>query len=168
MLLKTVRQYQGVGCPVLVVTSTTLPDPLLLELDTLSEVLVLPEEITTSSTFGMGDSLANGIQHIERLDWDAALIALGDMPFVKATTLQQLFNALNTRDVVVPVHDGRWGHPVGFGKAHFPALARLHGDRGGRAILQAANPFELPVNDPGVLLDIDTPEQLNDASMTSQ
>jgi len=44
-------------------------------------------------------------------------------------------------------------------------LLELDGDRGARALL-SANPeqvVEVPVEDPGILLDIDTPQQLDKA-----
>ena len=47
-----------------------------------------------------------------------------------------------------------------FGADHLPALAALTGDHGARDLLQRVAVNLLPVDDAGVLLDIDTPADL--------
>jgi molybdenum cofactor cytidylyltransferase len=61
-----------------------------------------------------------------------------------------------------PAHGGRRGHPVLFAAALFPRLAALSGDSGARALLDDLGPGLALVesDDPGVLLDIDTPDDL--------
>lgn len=115
---------------------------------------------------GMGGSIACGVQALSN-EVDAVLIALGDMPRVAHSSLQALLAAFSTRDqIVVPCCDGRRGHPVLFGVHHFSALRALDGDTGAREILKqhAALVREVPVNDPGVLLDVDTPQDLAGAA----
>ena len=119
---------------------------------------------------GMGASLARGVAALDRLrpPPDGALVALGDMPDVSAAGLEALlaaFQEAGPEAIVVPVHGGRRGHPVLFGAAHLPALRRLAGDRGARAVLEAnaGRVVEVPVDDPGVLRDVDTPAQLERA-----
>ena len=60
--------------------------------------------------------------------------------------------------VVVPVWQGRRGHPVGFRACYFPELCQLSGDSGARAVLQRhrSSLLQLPVDDPAVLRDVDT------------
>jgi molybdenum cofactor cytidylyltransferase len=113
---------------------------------------------------GMGTSLAVGINALPD-GIDAAFIVLGDMPRLKLSTLDQLRHAFgeNGRDIAVPVHDGRRGHPVLFAAGYFPKLAALDGDKGARQLLRE-HPERIeavPINDPGTLLDIDTPEDLS-------
>jgi molybdenum cofactor cytidylyltransferase len=57
---------------------------------------------------------------------------------------------------------GERGHPVGFSAAHREALAALEGDAGARSILisQAQQIVKVPVNDAGILADIDRPGDL--------
>ena len=43
---------------------------------------------------------------------------------------------------------------------HLDALLAMHGDQGARRLLQAYPVQEVPVADPGVLQDIDTPADL--------
>jgi molybdenum cofactor cytidylyltransferase len=54
------------------------------------------------------------------------------------------------------------GHPVGFGAMHGDALAALDGDAGARALIVAASDTvtTLDVDDPGILADVDTPDDL--------
>ena len=60
------------------------------------------------------------------------------------------------------IDQGHRGHPVGFGSLHYERLRALKGDRGARAIVEdhAADGIEMPFDDAGILLDIDTPQDL--------
>lgn len=109
---------------------------------------------------GMGHSLAAGIRTI--MDhWDWVSVGLGDMPFVQVATLealQEAFFSTGAERIVQPVHDGRPGHPVTFPGACFPAMCRLEGDQGARSVLSSSDDLiRHPVDDPGVLDDVDTP-----------
>ncbi|MGB4247506.1 MAG: nucleotidyltransferase family protein [Pseudohongiellaceae bacterium] len=109
---------------------------------------------------GMGHTLAFGMQRIP--DWDACLICLGDMPFIRTDTYEELLAALHSDAITLPQHEGRTGNPAGFGRRFFPALRLVQGDNGGREVLQA-NPEHIrkvAVNDPAIFQDIDTPEDL--------
>jgi molybdenum cofactor cytidylyltransferase len=77
--------------------------------------------------------------------------------------VRSLARALKGRDgVVAPIHDGRRGHPVLFGGDWVPALRALDGDTGAQALIrQAGDRFTaVPVDDAGVLFDVDRPEDL--------
>ena len=89
------------------------------------------------------------------------LFALGDMPQVAGKTMLQVAKALKSREAIaVPVRDGRRGHPVAIGSVHRNALLALTGDRGARPVLakNAANVVEVPVEDEGIFVDVDTQE----------
>lgn len=110
---------------------------------------------------GMGTSLATGANAVFR-EAEAMFIVLGDMPRLKTNTLLTLLAALDLQrghDIVVPVHDGRRGHPVLFAKRYFTRLCALSGDTGARDLLNKhPERFDaVNVDDPGTLLDIDTP-----------
>ncbi len=113
---------------------------------------------------GMAGSLRAGIAAVPG-DCDGALVCLADMPRLTAPILDALIEAFHPeegRAIVVPVHRGRRGHPVLFARAFFPEIMALEGDVGARSVL-AAHPeavVEVAVEDPAVLLDIDTPEAL--------
>ncbi len=110
---------------------------------------------------GMGRSLAWGVAATPSAD--AWLVALGDMPEVAPDTIRSLIRALRAHaPLVAPEFGGRRGHPVGFSRRWYAQLLALDGDRGARDLL-AAHPLELQqirVQDPGVLLDLDYPEDL--------
>jgi len=111
---------------------------------------------------GMGVSLRTVAAALPA-DATGAFVFLGDMPKVAPQTPSSLAAALTRPDgVVVPVHGGRRGHPVLFGATWREALTALGGDEGARALLIAAGTrlVEVEVDDPGVHLDIDRPEDL--------
>ena len=111
---------------------------------------------------GMGSSLANSISELE--NWQAALVILGDMPYIKQETYETLIAAYQTdsKAIIVPVYQGKTGHPVLFDRCYFPELEKISGDQGAKSIIEA-NPqhiINVEVDDPGILLDIDKPEDL--------
>ena len=116
---------------------------------------------------GIGASIAVGIAAL-RADFPAArgwLIALGDMPFVAPKTIRAVADAMEGGDhrddrIVAPSHDGRRGHPVGFGSAFADALSALHGDVGASVVIGSHAVTLVECDDPGVLRDIDTPADL--------
>lgn len=108
---------------------------------------------------GMGASLAAGAAAVPAW-WDGALVLLGDMPLVPAATLAAIAAAVDAPGAIAaPVHAGRRGNPVGFGRAWLPRLAQLGADSGARALLAGAAVTELPAG-PEVLADCDTPAAL--------
>lgn len=112
---------------------------------------------------GMGAALAAAVQaHAQAPGW---VVALGDMPCVAEATVRRVASALAHDDALAaPFHQGRRGHPVGFGRHWGPQLAHLGGDEGARALLrqQAGQITRIDVDDPGCLLDVDTPQDLAD------
>lgn len=112
---------------------------------------------------GMGASLAHGVRAVG--DADAVLIALADMPWILLPTFEAIVAALRRGEqIVVPRHHGKRGHPVGFGRDHFPALTVLGNDEGARLVIANATAIHwIDVDDPGVLRDVDTPNDLDAA-----
>jgi molybdenum cofactor cytidylyltransferase len=113
---------------------------------------------------GMGTSLATGANAVNP-EARAMFVVLGDMPRLQPETLLALLGALDPKgghDIVVPVFDGKHGHPVLFAARYFTRLCALSGDTGARGILNAhpERVSAVPVDDPGTLLDVDTPEDL--------
>ena len=67
---------------------------------------------------------------------DGALILLGDMPKVDAPVLRALMAAFTGADAIcVPVHQGRRGNPILWGKSYFAEMMGLSGDRGAKPLL---------------------------------
>jgi molybdenum cofactor cytidylyltransferase len=114
---------------------------------------------------GMGHSVAFGIAQAKHLyNPDKVVVMLGDMPRVEATTLRTLIQAIN-EDVqaVAPEYKGQRGNPVVFGSMHFEALETCCGDRGAAGVLAPRQIHRVTVTDPGVLGDIDSPDDLEAA-----
>ena len=110
---------------------------------------------------GMGASLACAARAAGEAD--GYLVALGDMPFLRRTSIAALRDALaNGALLVAPYFRTRRGHPIGFSRRFLPDLLSLKGDEGAKRVL-AAHERELvkiPIGDPGVIRDIDTPDDL--------
>ncbi len=114
---------------------------------------------------GLASSLRAGVaalpEHVA-----GALICLADMPRVSAPLLDALIRAFETAPpgtgAVAPIHEGRPGNPALIGRAFFPLVSQLSGDEGARRLLRAAGApvLFLPVDDPGVLYDVDTATDL--------
>ena len=115
--------------------------------------------------YGMGHSLAAGVAAAGTAD--AWLIALADMPAIKDSTLAVLVAQLAAGSALVaPFHNGQRGHPVGFASGLRTELLSLTGDTGAREILvrHAPSLTRLDVDDPGILIDVDTPRDLRRAT----
>ncbi|MBL8445847.1 MAG: nucleotidyltransferase family protein [Zoogloeaceae bacterium] len=116
---------------------------------------------TSAARKGLGCSIAAGVAATaQRTGW---LLVLADMPAIQPTTVATLARQMDAgASAVAPFHEGRRGHPVGFGATWGPALRRLQGDRGARDVLGAAGTglIRLDTDDAGVLQDIDTPTDL--------
>lgn len=111
---------------------------------------------------GMGASLRAAARGLSS-DLSGVFVFLGDMPVIDPATPVRLAEALDGPDrIVVPTHLGRRGHPVLFGARWLPALQALSGDEGARALLESASArlARIPVEDPGIHLDVDRPEDL--------
>jgi molybdenum cofactor cytidylyltransferase len=110
---------------------------------------------------GMAASLVHAIRHSLPHAPAAWLVALGDMPHVAPATLRLLTEALAAgAPIAAPVMGERRGNPVGFGRVHLPALLALEGEQGARSLLQSCPVTVIPVDDPGIFRDIDTPADL--------
>ena len=110
---------------------------------------------------GMGASLACAVRAAG--DAEGYLVALADMPFVRPSSILAVRDALAAgAALAAPYWRARRGHPVGISARFRPVLEGLAGDEGARALLarHAAELIKVPVGDPGVLRDIDRPEDL--------
>jgi len=110
---------------------------------------------------GMGASLACGV--VEARDADGWVVALADMPWIAPATIALVADALVAGAAIAATSRvGVRGHPVGFAKAHYLALAGLTGDEGAKSVLAANRDSVqlIEVTDGGVLRDVDAPGDL--------
>ncbi len=112
---------------------------------------------------GMSTSIIAGMKLIGD-EAPGIMLALADQPFIDSQTINQLLSAFNTGDkgIVIPVYQGRRGHPVIFAARYRDELLRLEGDIGGREIIRCHpdDVLEVAVGCEGVLVDIDTGDML--------
>jgi molybdenum cofactor cytidylyltransferase len=118
-----------------------------------------------AQTTDMADSLSTAIRYAAKFSESSAgfVIALADMPYIKADTIKAIAHALDAgAAIVAPEYQGKRGHPVGFSARFRHELEQLTGDEGARTILKRyADQIKLlECNDPGVLADIDTLQDL--------
>ncbi|MEW6270321.1 MAG: nucleotidyltransferase family protein [Thermodesulfobacteriota bacterium] len=114
---------------------------------------------------GQLSSLKIGLEHLATAAArvDAVVVALVDHPTVRAATVARLLEAADAEPrpaIVVPVHERRRGHPVLFARAVWDELLATPDDAGARAVVRAepARVREVAVADPGILADVDTPD----------
>lgn len=124
------------------------------------DVVVLPEVgAPNHDALGMGYSISAGVA--ARPDAAGWLILPGDMPCVQPATLQAVARQLDRHAVAYAQHKGRRGHPVGFSAELYSELSALRGDEGARRLSARYPAFGVEVDDPGVLVDVDTLDDLD-------
>ncbi len=111
---------------------------------------------------GLSTSIRQGVEAV-RANVDGYLFALGDMPWGRSETIQELCRAFfrgEEGSIVVPKVSGDRGNPVVFSSSYRRELLQLKGDQGARPLVRqhAEKVIEVAVEDPGILLDVDTPE----------
>jgi molybdenum cofactor cytidylyltransferase len=113
---------------------------------------------------GMGASLACGVRAANAArPADGYVVALGDMPFIRASTIAAVRDALaGGAALAAPYFRARRGHPVGIAGRFRAELENLRGDEGAKMLLaaHAGELVKLPVGDPGAIRDIDAPGDL--------
>lgn len=119
------------------------------------DVVVLPDvQSGSKEPVGMGYSIAAGVAaRAHAAGW---LILPGDMPLILPSTLVKVASRLSDHPVVHAQYRGRQGHPVGFAAELYSELVVLSGVDGARRLLSRYPVDQVEVDDPGVLLDIDT------------
>ena len=113
------------------------------------------------AALGMGHSLAAGVEPIVG-QWEYCCIALADMPFVRADSLDTLratWLASAPDTILQPTCRGVPGHPVLFGSCYFQEIRGLHGDEGARSVIDRHRERlrRLDLDDPGITRDLDRP-----------
>jgi molybdenum cofactor cytidylyltransferase len=113
---------------------------------------------------GLASSVRAGIAAVPA-DCDGAVVLLGDMPLVTAAHVDRLiaaFAPIEGRAICVAAHGGKRGNPVLWGREFFAEILALDGDQGARPVMRKHEErlCEVPMQDDGVLIDLDTAEAL--------
>ena len=111
----------------------------------------------------MGSSIQKAFEGI--CGWDGALIAMGDMPFVSVSVLQELRETFeeNSESIIAPVCRGKRGQPIIFSARFFTELqSKCSGDVGAREVIKENQQFlcVVEVEHEGIFWDIDTGEDI--------
>jgi molybdenum cofactor cytidylyltransferase len=112
---------------------------------------------------GMFSSVREGMRSVETADF---FLALGDMPLV-TPEVYRLLRTFQLPGSVIPQCGGKKGHPVRFDSAVIPFALSLAGEDSLRSVIARYPSLVVPVDNPGVLSDIDTPEQYRERSACS-
>jgi molybdenum cofactor cytidylyltransferase len=108
---------------------------------------------------GMITSFQAGIRALPA-GTSGALLFLVDHPLVEAGTIESLVAKLAPDRIVLPTFNGRRGHPVLFSSDVLDEILALTTSQGANIVVRKdpSRIVEVPVNSPGILVDVDTPE----------
>ena len=120
--------------------------------------------INESYETGLGSSLKTGVGALSS-ESSAVVVCLADQPFVTADLIGRIVSRHRSTgaDVVASFSEGLVTPPVLFSSRLYGEMAGLRGDRGARFIIERHPGFEKVEVEPGVLLDVDTQEDLRRA-----
>jgi molybdenum cofactor cytidylyltransferase len=113
---------------------------------------------------GQFSSLKVGLQEVLNRGRDAALIMLVDRPSAGVSTIASIKNAFLTAGdqtwAVVPEYAGKHGHPIAIGREMMSAFLDAPDSSTAREVEHSlqSHILYLPVNDPLVAANVDTPE----------
>ena len=111
---------------------------------------------------GMLSSFQAGIRALPA-ETSATLFTLVDHPAVRASTLDQLLETLARKQplLVIPRYQGQRGHPVAAARSILDEILALSGDSSPKNVIRAhrAETVFVDVDDPGVVTDVDLPEE---------
>ena len=126
--------------------------------------------INNDYSIGQSSSLKKGITNFTKKH-DGLMIFLGDLPFILDETIQSVFQVgmkmlqeCEESYIVQPSYYGQIGHPVFFGHLDQSLFMNIKGDTGAKIIKrQISCQKQLIVEDKGIIFDIDTPEEYEEA-----
>ena len=109
---------------------------------------------------GMVTSLQAGLRALPA-ETGGAMLFLVDHPLVEPATIDSLIAHLAPGRIVLPVFQGRRGHPVLFAEEIFSEILGLPACQGANFVVhrEPSRIIEVPLDTPGILVDIDTPQQ---------
>jgi len=149
--------------------ATTLPVLATLPPDSSARHAVISAEVSSMLTItpipdaatGISASLRAGGAWATNKGYTGLMIVLPDMPGITTPDLQKVAQLHNQHpsDVIRACDaNGNHGHPTLIPARLFPSIAKLHGDRGARDVLQTQLIRNCPLSGDKALTDLDTPE----------
>lgn len=128
------------------------------------QIADLPVRVVYNPAYALGEMLSSlkvGVGVIWQTS-DAALVVLGDQPFLQREVVHDLLQAYaeGRGRIIAPTYEGQRGHPLIIDRAFWQAILELPPGAAPRDLLRKHEDevYTLPVNTDSVLRDIDTPE----------
>ncbi len=125
----------------------------------------LPVRVVVNAAYQQGQfsSLLAGLDAIDRPGLEALLLTLVDAPLFAASTVEAVVRRFEeTRAPVVrAVRGSEHGHPVLIAQSLFSAIRACDPGAGAKLVVRghASDAGDVPVDDPGAYIDIDTPAE---------
>lgn len=114
---------------------------------------------------GMSSSVICGIKNAPA-GAEAFMLLLGDQPFITPAIIDRVLDEYQKSKpgIVIPVYNGKRGHPVIFSAKYKPELLAI-ADNGAKAVVNnhPGDVLEIPLDAPEILTDIDTPQDYQKA-----
>lgn len=115
---------------------------------------------------GMLSSVICGFNALPE-DANAALLYLGDQPDIPPIVTNSIIAAYNDsiNGIVIPVYNHRRGHPLLVDLKYKKEIQKLDLEKGLRSLMHLfpADVLEVEIDEPGILVDIDTREDYSNA-----
>lgn len=113
-------------------------------------------------TLGQLSSLTTGLRALSA-ESEAAVVNLVDHPLIVAETIAALIASFRADPlpIIIASHNGKRGHPVMFSRDVYAELLAAPLDKGAKVVVRKdpERVRAVPLADPGILADIDTPEE---------
>jgi molybdenum cofactor cytidylyltransferase len=159
---RLVRTFAAAGIPDVVVVAGA--DYLAIEAVLVADELGVAPRVVVNPDPSRGQlsSLWVGLDVVESLAPEAALVTLVDIPMTKVSTVRSVVAAWTKARPPIsrPQFGDRHGHPVLFDRSVFAELRRAPLTEGAKAVIHAHAPqvLNVDVDDEGCVADVDTPE----------
>ncbi len=155
VLEHVLRAHTTVGvCAIIVVVREAVPQVAAIAARNSARVCINPV-----ADQGMFSTIQCGVRALPP-ETQAFFVHPADIPLVRPKTLHDMMTQFAERKelVLIPRRGKRRGHPPLLSIQLKPALLAHDGTGGLRTVLNANKPDEFITDDPGILLDLDTPE----------
>jgi molybdenum cofactor cytidylyltransferase len=132
-----------------------------------------PANVVVNSDWEKGQlsSIQAAIRSLEGTPVDGILLCLVDHPLITSALVNEIVEAfyLSGKCVVLPVFQGRRGHPVIFAKTLFAELLAAPIEKGARAVVwnHPDEVEEVPTEEQGAVLNLNDPEAFQSATGSS-
>lgn len=158
---RLVRTFSAAGIQQVIVVTGSLHAQIASALAA-DDLPVVPQLVNNPQpALGQISSLWTGLDAAIQSRVPGVLMTLVDIPLVQVSTVRQVIDAWaqHRAPIVRPAVGNRHGHPVLFDQSVFDALRHAPITEGARAVVHANADriVDVPVDDEGCLLDVDTP-----------